>query len=53
MHQAYFKNSQDIWDLFIKGLPFTKDNLPLLKTFYHLLKTNYQIVIKIKQDHTF
>ena len=39
MHQAYFKNPQDIWDLSKKGLQFTKNNLPLLKTCYHFLKT--------------
>ena len=31
MDQAYFKNPQDIWDLFVKSLPFTKKNLPLTK----------------------
>ena len=31
MHQAYFKNPQDICDLFIKGLPFTKHILPFSK----------------------
>ena len=31
MHQAYFENPQDIWDLFIKGLPFTKNILPFNK----------------------
>ena len=58
MHQAYPKNPQDILDLFIKVLPFTKNNLPftqnillypLLKTYYHLLKPYYQIVTKIYQ----
>ena len=28
MHQEYFKNPQDIRDLLIKGLPFTKNILP-------------------------
>ena len=31
MHQAYLKNPQDIWDLFIKSLPFTENILPFTK----------------------
>ena len=59
-YEAYFENPQDIWDLYIKGLPFTKNNLPFTKnilpftkTYYHLQKTYYQVVINIKQHHTF
>ena len=31
MHQAYLKNPQDILDLFIRGLQFTKKILPFSK----------------------
>ena len=39
MHQANFKNPQDIWDL-------SKNNLPFSKAYYHLLKTYYQMWLK-------
>ena len=38
IHQAYLKNPQDIWDLFIKGLPFTKNNLPITKKILPFIK---------------
>ena len=38
MHQPYFKNPQDIWDLLIKGLPFTINNLPFTKNILPFIK---------------
>ena len=46
MHQAYFKNPQDIWDLSKNNSPFSKNILPFTK---HILPN----VVKIKQHHTF
>ena len=45
MHQAYFKNPQDIWDLSKNNLPFSKNILPFTKNIL-------TYVIKIKQHHT-
>ena len=39
MHQAYFKNLQAIWDLFIKGLPFTENILPFTKNIQQNCET--------------
>ena len=46
MHQAYFKNPQDIWDLFIKGLPFSKNNLPFTKNILPFTKNILQFTKK-------
>ena len=53
MHQAYFKNPQDIWDLSKKGLPFTKNILPFSKNILPFTKNILPNVIKIKQHYTF
>ena len=42
MHQAYFKNPQDIWDLSKNNLPFSKNILPFTKNIL-------QNVIKLKK----
>jgi len=53
MHQAYFKNPQDILDLSKKGLPFTKYILPFTKNNLPFTKNILPNVNKIKQHHTF
>ena len=53
MHQAYFKNSQDIWDLSKNNLPFTKNILPYSKNILPFTTNILPNVIKIKQQHTF
>ena len=53
MHQAYFKNTQVIWDLSKNILPFSKNILLFSKNILPFTKNILPNVIKIKQHHTF
>ena len=46
MHQAYFKNPQDIWDLSKKGLPFSKNNFPFTENILSFTKNILPFTLK-------